>query len=129
MRAWYIAIFVAVFGLYLVTSSREIAWGDSRPMWEVADRLVEHGEIDIKTKWPDDMPPGRNGKIYGIAPIGPSLVHVPGAMFTGWMPSFAPRQEPLLKPLFIHLGPALLGALASVLFFGLLRDLGRSTRT
>ena len=66
MRAWYIAIFVAVFGLYLLTSSREPAWGDARPMWDVADRLVQHGAIDIKTRWPDDMPPGRDGKMYGI---------------------------------------------------------------
>ncbi len=61
MRAWSIAIFLAVFGWYLLTSSREIAWGDARPMWEVADRLVQHGEIDIKTRWPEDIPPGRNG--------------------------------------------------------------------
>jgi hypothetical protein len=128
-RDWTLAIFVAVFAWYLVTSSREIAWGDARPMWEVADRLVQHGAIDIKTKWPDDMPPGRNGKLYGIAPIGPALVHVPGVAFTAWAHSAAPRQEVLLRPLFTHLAPAALGALACVVFFGLLRDLGRSAKT
>src|SRR5690606_26685020 len=35
----------------------------------------------------------------------------------------------LLRPVFTHLAPAALGALACVLFFGLLRDLGRSART
>jgi len=44
---------------------------------EVADHLVDHGTIDISTRWPEDLPPGRDGKIYGIAPIGPSLVLVP----------------------------------------------------
>ncbi|HEY5949522.1 MAG TPA: glycosyltransferase family 39 protein [Kofleriaceae bacterium] len=129
MRAWYIAIFVAVFGLYLLASSREPAWGDARPMWEVADRLVQHGEIDIKTRWPDDMPPGRNGKTYGIAAIGTVLVHVPGVALTAVMHSAAPRHEVLLRPIFTHLAPAALGALACLLFFGLLRDLGRSART
>jgi hypothetical protein len=129
MRAsWTIAIFIAVTSWYLLTSSREIAWGDARPMWEVADRLVQHGAIDIKTKWPDDMPPGRNGKTYGIAPIGPSLAHVPGAALTAAAHAMAPRHEVLLRPIFTHLGPALLGALACVLFFGLLRDLGRSAK-
>lgn len=129
MRAWTIAIFIAVTSWYLLTSSREIAWGDARPMWEVADRLVQHGAIDIKTKWPDDMPPGRDGKTYGIVPIGPSLAHTPGAALTAVVHSMAPRQEVLLRPILTHLAPALLGALACVLFFGLLRDLGRSART
>jgi hypothetical protein len=129
MRAWYIAIFVAVFGLYLLTSSREPAWGDARPMWEVADRLVQHGAIDIKTRWPDDMPPGRNGKMYGIAAIGTVLVHVPGVALAAASHAAAPRHDPLLRPIFTHLAPAALGALACVVFFGLLRDLGRSART
>lgn len=128
MRAWYIAIFVAVFAWYLLTSSREIAWGDARPMWEVADRIVQHGAIDIKTRWPDDMPPGREGKTYGIAPIGPSLAHVPGVALTAATRALAPRHEVLLRPIFTHLAPAALGALACVLFFALLRDLGRSAR-
>jgi hypothetical protein len=129
MRAWYIAIFVAVFGLYLLSSSREPAWGDARPMWEVADRLVRDGAIDIKTKWPDDMPPGRDGKMYGIAAIGTALVHVPGVVMTTAVHSAAPEHGVLLRPIFTHLAPAALGALACMLFFGLLRDLGRSART
>lgn len=129
MRRWYIAIFLAVFGLYLLSSSREPAWGDARPMWEVADRLVQHGAIDIRTRWPDDMPPGRDGKTYGIAAIGAVLVHVPGVAFAGIAHTLAPRHDPLLRPIFTHLAPAALGALACVVFFGLLRDLGRSART
>lgn len=129
MRAWYIAIFVAVFGLYMLSSSREPAWGDAHPMWEVADRLVQHGAIDIHTRWPDDMPPGRGGKTYGIAAIGTALVHVPGAALTALTHAAAPRHETLLRPVYTHLAPALLGALACLLFFGLLRDLGRSART
>ncbi len=71
MRGHAIAIFIAVFGFYMLTTSREPAWGDAHPMWEVAERIVDGGHVDIKTRWPEDIPLGRNHKIYGIAPIGP----------------------------------------------------------
>jgi len=128
-RRWSLAIFVAVFALYLVSSSREPAWGDARGMWEVANRLVEDGAIDIKTRWPEDIPPGRNGKYYGIAPIGPSLVHVPGAALAQAVHATAPRHDVLVRPLATHLAPAALGALAAVVFFLLLLDLGIRART
>jgi hypothetical protein len=129
MRKWHIAIFVAVFGLYMLSSSREPAWGDAHSMWEVADRIVQHGAIDIKTRWPEDLPPGRDGKTYSINPIGVSLVHVPGAGFAALSHSVSPRHDVLVRPIFTHVGPALLGALSCVLFFALLVDLGRTKRT
>ena len=49
----------------------------------VADRIVQHGALDITTRWPDDIPDGPDGKIYGIAAIGRALVHVPGAAIAG----------------------------------------------
>src|SRR6478672_8806698 len=129
MRAWSLAIFVAAFCVFMVAGSREPAWGDAHPMWEVAERMVQHGAIDITTRWPDDMPPGRNGKTYGITPIGANLMHVPGAAIAGLAHAAAPSQDTLVRPLCTHLAPALLGALACVLFFGLLCDLGRTRRT
>ena len=128
-RRWCIAIFLAVCSAYLLSGSREPAWGDAHPMWDVAQRLVQHGAIDISTRWPEDLPPGRGGKIYGIAPIGPALVHVPGAAVDGIAHAVAPSYAPLVKPLATHLAPAALGAAACVVFFLLLLDLGRGTRT
>ena len=128
-HVWGIAIFIAVFSWNLLTQSREPAWGDSHGMWEVADRLVAHGSIDIPTRWPEDIPAGRDGKYYGIAPIGPSLVHVPGAALLAESHAMAPAQDALVRPLATHLAPAALGALACVLLFGLLRDLGYKART
>jgi len=129
LRSWGIAIFVAVFAWYLVTSSREPVWGDARGMWEVAERLVTKHRLDIKTKWPEDIPPGRDGLTWGIAPIGPSLVHLPGAVIASIGHAVGPKQDPLVRPLAMHVGPAALGALACALFFGLLRDLGIRRRT
>src|SRR5262245_40693725 len=112
MRRWCIAIFVAVFSLYLLSSGREPPSGDSHPMWDVADALVQHGKIDISTRWPENIPPGRDGKTYGIAPIGPVLAQVPGAAIHGIVHGVAPSYTPLVKPLAAHVGPAALGALA-----------------
>ena len=128
MRRWSIAIFVAVFSLYMLSSGREPPWGDSHPMWDVAEALVQHGRIDIGTRWPENIPPGRDGKTYGIAPIGPALVQVPGAAIAGIVRGTAPSYSVLVKPVACHLAPAALGALACVLFFLFLVDLGRSPR-
>ncbi|MCX5742296.1 MAG: hypothetical protein NT062_07355 [Proteobacteria bacterium] len=129
LRSWGIAIFVAVFSFYLLTGSREPVWGDARGMWEVAERLVTKHRADIKTRWPEDIPPGRDGLTWGIAPIGPSLIHVPGAFLASIAHDVDKRYDVLIRPLAMHLGPAALGALACALFFGLLRDLGLRRRT
>ena len=71
-RRFALAIFLAVFSFYLLTSSREPAWGDARGMWEVATRIANDGAISIQTRWPEDIPPGQGGKYYGITPIGMS---------------------------------------------------------
>jgi hypothetical protein len=122
-------MFVAVFSLYLLTSSREPPWGDSHPMWDVAVAIVQRGEINIEHKWPYDMPEGRNGKIYGITPLGPVAVQIPGAALSGIVHGVAPSYEVLVRPLASHLAPAALGGIACVLFFLLLIDLGRTPRT
>ncbi|MDQ3366324.1 MAG: hypothetical protein M3680_12940 [Myxococcota bacterium] len=128
-RSWSLAIFVAVFSLYLVTSSREPAWGDARGMWEVANRLVGERTIAIDVRWPEDIPPGRGGKYYGITPIGTSLVHLPGVVIARAVHGLDPRHDALARPLATHLAPAALGALACVLLFLLLCDLGIRVRT
>jgi hypothetical protein len=125
---WNLAIFVAAFSFYLVTSGREPAWGDANGMWDIAGNLLD-GRLDTRVKWPEDIPAGEGGKFYGIAPIGTSIVHVPGAAVAKAGHAISPRHDVLVRPLAVHLGPALLGALACVVFFGLLGDLGIRPRT
>src|ERR1700754_480018 len=124
-----VTIFVAVLAWNLLTTSRERAWGDAQAMWEVAERMVEARAIDITMHWPEDIPAGRGGKYYGIAPIGPSLVHVPGVMIEEVAHAIDRRFDPLVLPFCVHLAPAALGALACVLLFLLLDDLGLARRT
>ncbi|HLL21393.1 MAG TPA: hypothetical protein VK427_04635, partial [Kofleriaceae bacterium] len=127
-RRFALAIFLAVFALYLVTSSREPAWGDARGMWEVATRIGHDQTIAITTRWPEDIPPGRGGVYYGITPIGTSLVHLPGVAVLGFSHAVAPKHDVLVRPLATHLAPAALGALACMLMFLVLRDLGITRR-
>jgi hypothetical protein len=108
----------------MLTSSREPAWGDGRGMWELATRMVNDRGISIQTRWPEDIPPGRDGKYYGITPIGTSIVHIPGAIVLGISHAIEPRDDGLMRPLATHLAPSALGALACMMLFLLLRDLG-----
>lgn len=123
-RRWAATIAFAVFALYMATSSREPAWGDARGMWEAATRLVTEGAISIQTRWPEDIPAGRDGRYYGITPIGTSLVHVPGAAIAQLGHALASRFDVVVRPLATHVGPSALGGLACALLFLLLRDLG-----
>lgn len=126
-RGWGLAIFIATFTFYMFTSSREVAWGDARSMWELANKLLD-GEIHVNHPWPDDMKP-QDGKFYSIAPIGTAIVHVPGAVIAQIGHWYSPRHDALVKPLAIHVGPSLMGALSCLLFFWLLLDLGVRRRT
>jgi hypothetical protein len=119
-----LSILLAVFAFNMLTSSREPAWGDAHGMWELATRIVNDRAISIQTRWPEDIPPGTDGKYYGITPIGTSLVHVPGALLLGISHAIEPRDDGLMRPLATHVAPAALGALACMLMFLLLRDLG-----
>ncbi|MBP6628228.1 MAG: phospholipid carrier-dependent glycosyltransferase [Kofleriaceae bacterium] len=125
---WAAAIFLAVFGLYLASGSREPEWGDANGMVDAADHLLKDGDVSIGFRWPEDIPAGRGGKYYCIAPILTSLVHVPGLVVGAAGHAASPRQDGLWRPLAVHLGPAALGALIAVLFFRLARRLGVRAR-
>jgi hypothetical protein len=117
-----LAIFLAFFGLYLLTTSRERPWTDAKAIHQVAENLVESGSFHINVVWPPDSPPGRNGLYYAVNPILTSLVHVPGAAIQRAIATRWPEAAPLALPLTSHLAPAALGALTCALFFLLCRQ-------
>jgi hypothetical protein len=125
-RRGRVALFFAAFSFFLLTGGREPPWGDARPIWEVADGLARRGEIAIATPWPPDLPRGRDGRVYAVAPLAQSLVHVPGALVRRGLGKLAPRSAPHTLALASHLAPAALGALVCVLFFGFARRQGVS---
>jgi hypothetical protein len=126
----------SVFWIIMVGSSRERPWGDARPIWDVAEALVERQQVSIDTRWPPIIPLGRNNKVYAVSPLLPSLVQVPGAVMRHFVLAWAEKQPPprrlaiqnLSWPLLAHVGPAALGALTCLLFFQLCGRLGVSRR-
>ena len=114
-------LFAAVACLYFATMSREVPWGDARPVYEVALSMVRGDGVSVQTRWPSDAPPGRGGRFYAAQPWLPSLAHLPGAALRATLGRLAPGPEVahLLDVLSCHLAGGLLGALAAWLFFQL----------
>ena len=123
-------LFIAVACLYFASMSREVPWGDARPIYEVAESMV-HGEgIAVPFRWPSDAPPGRGGRFYAPQPWLPSLLHLPGAALRNilWHLHPGPEVAHLLAASACHLAGTLLGGLVAWLFFRLCRRHGASPR-
>ncbi len=121
-------MFVGFLCLYLFTASRSVPFGDATPMWEAAEGLVRHFSFAIETRWPVNAPAGRGGHYYPVAALLACLVHVPGALLQMLLNQILPgRVNPGLV-FTSQLGPLVLGALAPVLFFRLLKQLGYDLR-
>jgi hypothetical protein len=124
-------LFAAAACLYFATMSREVPWGDSRPVYEVALSLVRGDGVAVQTRWPSDAPPGRGGKYYAAQPWLPSLLHLPGASVRAiaWRLDLAPDTSHLVDVLACHLAGGLLGALTVWLFFRLCLRHGASRKS
>ncbi|MBN2575678.1 MAG: hypothetical protein JXP73_14020 [Deltaproteobacteria bacterium] len=133
-RAWRghpgLPLFAAVACLYFASMSREVPWGDARPVYEVALSMVRGDGVSVQTRWPDDASPGRGGKFYAAQPWLPSLTHVPGAIVRTTLGRLvsAPESLHLLDVFSCHLAGGLLGALCAWLFFRLCLRHGASRR-
>ncbi|MGD0837293.1 MAG: hypothetical protein ABSB49_11695 [Polyangia bacterium] len=117
-------LFGAVFCLYLFSTSRERPWGDATPVWEVADNIAHSHTLYAKTRWPQGLPNGKDGHLYGLAPLLQSLVHVPGAALQRALVKHFPAYWQILWRFTSHLAPTVLGTLGCVMLFGLCRQLG-----
>jgi hypothetical protein len=118
------ALALGLFAITMLSSGRERPWSDATPIWQVAESIVNRGELSISTSWPPHQPRGRGGRIYATAPIIQSLMQVPGAALHRLCIKLVPTSRDMSWPLVAHLGPAALGALTCLLFFGIVRRLG-----
>ena len=121
-------LFIAVSCFYFASMSREVPWGDARPIYDVAESMVNFQGVAVPTRWPSDAPPGRGGKFYAAQPWIPSLLHLPGAAFRGAVSHLRlGRELTYLSIVFAgHLAGTLLGGLVAWLFFRLCRRHGAS---
>lgn len=110
--------------------SREVAWGDARPIYEVAESVWAGKGVAVNTRWPSNAPPGRAGKYYAAQPWMTSLVHLPGAGIRQLIGHLHPSPEiaHLLAAFGCHLAGTLLGALTALFFFHLCLTHGASPR-
>ena len=113
-----------LFCFFMLTGSRERPWADGTPMFEVAEAVVNRGQLNIATPWPEDLHPGRGGKTFAIAPLLQSLQHVPGVLTRKLLVKIWPGTHELSLPFAAHMGPAALGAAAVVVFVWLCQWLG-----
>lgn len=116
-------LFGAVLFLYLFSTSRERPWGDATPIWEVADSIAYSHNLRAKTRWPLTLQNGKDGHLYGLAPLFQSVIHVPGAYLQRKISSVYPTYWQITWRFTSHLAPTFLGALACLMFFRLCRRL------
>jgi hypothetical protein len=116
-RRGQVLLFAAASLLFVLTGSRARPFADATPIWEVAEGIVRRGSVSIRTVWPPDLPRGRGGRVYAVAPLLQSLVHLPGAWGRWALAKVAPATAPHSAPFFSHLGPAALGGLTTLSFF------------
>ncbi len=117
-------LFGTIALLYLFSTSRERPWGDATPIWEVADSIVHSHNFHARTRWPTALPNGKDGHLYGLAPLFQSAIHIPGAALQRQISKVFPAYWQITWRFTSHLAPTLLGTLACVLFFGLCKKLG-----
>lgn len=114
-------LFVAVACLNFAGMSREVPWGDARPVFEVAESMVHGRGVSVRTRWPSDVPPAPDGRYYAAQPWLPSLLHLPGLVLCAPLSyaSVGSEVAHLRDALSCHLAGSLLGALVAWLFFRL----------
>jgi hypothetical protein len=123
-------LFIAVACLNFTSMSREVSWGDARPVYEVAESMLRGQGVAVHTRWPSDAAPGPDGRYYAANPWLPSLLHIPGALIHLAALHFriGPEVMRLVDSLSCHFSGSLLGALVPWLFFRLCLGHGASPK-
>jgi hypothetical protein len=125
-------LFCLLACLYLLFASREPPWADAHVMYETAAQIVDKHRLDLDLGGPASFYSFRDGKKYGLYPIGNVLALVPsyalGRVITNALAKSPTAPKDLLTVYLSHLSPSLLAAACCALFFGLVRREGASTR-
>jgi hypothetical protein len=121
-----LAVLLTSFAFYSLLASRERPWTDARIMYEVAERMVTDHRIDIRTEWPPMSHRGREGRVYSIYGLFPSLVSVPGVIIREAVKKRHPEAAGFALVVTCHLAHSLLGALTCMVFFRAARRLRAS---
>ena len=121
-------LFVLLTCVYLAIAGREPPWGDAHVVYATTQNLVDHGHIDVDLGGPPQFYAIRNGKKYGVFPLGNVLAMAPSYLVFHALAAIPRAPVDFLFRLTTHLSPALLVAGACVLLFVLGRREGATER-
>ncbi len=119
-------VFVGLWGLYLLTASREPPWSEGELIVEVAEAMVERQSFEIAWHWFPMSHRGPDGALHAPYTLLPSLVQIPGVLL---LEALGPRLRLFSLPLAMQLAPSALAALSCVLFLVLSRRAGAGLKT
>jgi hypothetical protein len=117
-----------LFCAFLLVGGREPPWGDANVTYVTTRTLWEEHRLDIELDAPPYFFAVRDGKKYGIAPLGNVVAMLPSYLIQKRLTRNPRLDEAQVAALASHFVPALLMAAAAALFFRLARRRGASPR-
>jgi hypothetical protein len=121
-------IFVFLFCAFMLLTSREPPWADAHVVYDTTENFVEHAALDVRL---ESGPPWfyahRNGKKYGVFPLGNVIAMVPSYVTYKLVTKlFKKLPDKPTYALAAHVAPSLMMAAACALFFLVARRRGLS---
>lgn len=114
--------------LFLLCTSREPPWADAHVVYDTTQALLSRGELNVHLGGPPWFYAHRNGRKYGVFPLGNVIAMAPSYMTFAALRATGLFPEQPLYALTCHLSPALMMAGACALFYALSRRRGASRR-
>jgi hypothetical protein len=121
-------LFILLACGYLIVASREQPWGDANVVYHTTESLLTRGKLDVAMGGPPQFYATRNGKKYGVFPLGNVVAMAPGFLAFQGLRHLPAAPAELLYRYTSHLPTSLMVAGACLLFFAMARREGASQR-
>lgn len=121
-------LFLFLALLFLLCTSREPPWADAHVVYDTTAALVTRGELNVTLGGPPWFYAHRNGRKYGVFPLGNVIAMAPSYMTFSALRSTHLFPDAPLYAFTSHLSPACLMAGACAIFYSLSRRRGASRR-
>ncbi|HEX6838266.1 MAG TPA: hypothetical protein VF334_16935 [Polyangia bacterium] len=121
-------IFLFLFCAFMLLTSREPPWADAHVVYDTTENFVDNAALDVRL---ESGPPWfyahRNGKKYGVFPLGNVIAMVPSYVTYKLVTKlFKSLPDKPIYALAAHVAPSLMMAAACALFFVVARRRGLS---
>lgn len=116
------------FCFFLLCTSREPPWADAHVVYDTTEALLSRGELNVTLGGPPWFYAHRNGRKYGVFPLGNVLAMAPSYATYSALRATKLFPEAPLYAFTCHLSPALMMAAACAIFYRLCRRRGASPK-